>query len=467
LISSHLALSSSPQAGVAATHSVSTTMQRHRCWEDGILAFCVSWVPLWWLLGFDFFIYHFLALIILSFRPRVVQIRDHFQLVFLLLILVLLASLIANALLGGDEFIRVVASTNNLSILALGYVIYGYVRTMESASKTLHSGVLGKAGARVTYAYVLVAGALLIWMIFRGSFELRLPTLFGLLAPTLPGLLGEYQQVWLLRYEWFAGFQVPRLFIFAPFATASGLLVLLAGILAFPFVYARSRIEAFALLLLVGVAVVMTLTRASMGAYLLATMVIIGALLRRKWRSLLAYTLPVTVPLLAMLVVLVSGPIMELREGSTQTRLHHYALSVNHVLQSSPVYGVGVKPYTEDEYIPLGSHSSVLSVFVRGGFIGLVLFLIAFVVVPILWVLRICLAVVRNPWLSASDRSAAGAAIAGYVACFIYMMVGDIDAYPVVTVLVFSAIAFLKQCEVYVRCGIARACRRPPTGASG
>ncbi|MCV6602786.1 MAG: O-antigen ligase family protein [Cohaesibacter sp.] len=127
--------------------------------------------------------------------------------------------------------------------------------------------------------------------------------------------------------------------------------------------------------------VAMTASRTTILAYMLS----MGAwtlLMARYWRLAIALSLPLLVAgaifFLAFgldYLVLVFNKANELRAASSGTRFASYRLAIEMTMDYNPVTGLGYTPrILEYIHVPIGSHSSWTSIFIRGGFIGLACF---------------------------------------------------------------------------------------------
>jgi hypothetical protein len=77
------------------------------------------------------------------------------------------------------------------------------------------------------------------------------------------------------------------------------------------------------------------------------------------------------------------------REGSTNTRIVNYKNAIEQVMVKNPILGIGVKPKTDELSIPLGSHSTVISLFIKGGGVAFIFTMLVFFFVPMINGIRV------------------------------------------------------------------------------
>ena len=227
-----------------------------------------------------------------------------------------------------------------------------------------------------------------------GRYDIAIRTLLLGLAGELPGVLGEYGQVDLSITDWTVGGAETRVIGFGIYATEGALLFLLLGLLAAVAAFAARQVwRVAAIEAAVAVGLVVMASRTTLGAYLLS-LALLGALQRGRLVRLAVLAAPLLL-VGSLLAILYGGDAIgdflaarnQERLGSSDTRFLSYALAVTRVLAENPLTGLGIKPLEPALLqIPIGSHSTLTSIFAKGGFIGLgcVLVLMATVLVGIL-----------------------------------------------------------------------------------
>lgn len=399
-------------------------------------------MPVWWILGVDFIIFHVFSIIILLKSPSAVKPKDNFHLFILFILFALVFSLIFNLIAGNVDSYRFFAALNNASVLFVGYVFYGYF-TLKFRSDPLYIEELYKACSRVFIFFMIVA-LVMAYFVLRGSaVSVAFPTLFGLITPKLPGLLGEYQSILLVGQNFFNGETTPRLYVLAPFATGSAILCAITGYLAYAYYRHRSRGVRVILLSLMLVGVMLTLTRSATAALLLGFIFLTALYFKGRGLIILMMLFPIGIVLSAAIVPGLLQDLNSMRQGSSDTRFLVYEKSVQSVVDENQLIGFGVKPRTNDVGIPIGSHSTFLSILVRSGFIGMFLAIAAFILIPLSRVFKLVVECFIGNRLKGERRLLAAANCALYLSCLTFLVFQDIDAYASLCVLIFTAFASL------------------------
>ncbi|MDC9826319.1 O-antigen ligase family protein [Devosia sp. ZB163] len=388
----------------------------------------VALFPFVWITGLEFIWYPTLAVVLAWRNRRAFHHIGAFDLLFFALMATLLLSLALAPAIATGSLDRVLGAANNLALIATFYFC------AKSARYFLNSGSLNddattlflmRALRRNMLAFLIVSAALYcIWFVSGGS-DVSMPTLLGLL-PKLPGILSEYQQAVLVESDYLLGIKLPRSSLFAPFATtAAFLLAMMAGIyLLLSGIRVQPDFRRSSGLVPLNVAAVsMTLSRASMLA-VIAAWLLAAFTSRLKMAGLLCIL--AVVGLISFNLASSFELLADARPGSSSTRISMYEDSVELVLEQSPIYGIGVKPRTNERNIPIGSHSSPISFLVRGGLLGMTFGVLLYLAPIIRSVMRIFLSFAlgahrfKRPTLYGASYS---------LAFLAFFLVQDIDAY--------------------------------------
>jgi len=298
-----------------------------------------------------------------------------------------LGLLAAGGGLGAD---RVLASLYNLSLIAALIVVFNAARSL--AAEVGARGLDPIWRGALAFFLVQIAWVAAVELVVRGFgvYQIEFRTLLLGAAGTLPGVLAEYSRAVVVITDWTKAGAGSRVHGFGLYATEGALLVALAGLLA-AVPLARRR-GGFLLVSLAETASVMALvlmaSRTTLAGYLVSSVLLVG-LAGRRLPPLLVVGLPVML-FGAGLVALV-GPalvadlfttVSESRAGSSEQRFLSYRLAIEMVLQHNPLTGLGIKPRDPSLLdIPIGSHSSFVSMFTKGGFLALTLFIVFYVLV--------------------------------------------------------------------------------------
>lgn len=397
----------------------------------------ISSIPVAWFLGVGFIWYHILAITWAARNPRAFRAIGAVDIAFYLLVSTLAFSLTFSPARGYGSLDRMFGAANNISLIVVYYLCY------KTARYVANSGIITDEAVAVIFRNIrnifklfLGLGVVLavIWYLL-GQYDWSTRTVFGFLVPDLPGILGEYQQTALVNTDYLFGAKIPRVSIFAPFATtAAAVLMLLTGIgyLLRAGVKTQGAKLTKKLGLMSYISVFATIARASILAVTVAWTL--------RYMVGRGRALGLLVSLLALLVLYylyatgvgLFDLLNEARPGSSAARLGNYDASVSLVMSESPFYGLGVKPRLDVSFIPLGSHSSWISYLVRGGIIGTALASLFYVFFMFWNVAKIVLG-----YAAGSPRYDLYAITGALMACgfLSYYSVQDVDAYGVVAFL--------------------------------
>ena len=224
--------------------------------------------------------------------------------------------------------------------------------------------------------FVLTFGVLETSQIAKVIFKwiVLLVTIFSILSLTFkiyfsyPGLLAfldvnKYTMVKMNGYAWYIFDNFPRASVYGIYPNSTGLLLTILypiqkfnkpklGLLDFLFVFACF----------------MTGSR-----IFLMISIIQVCFLFFKNKSRFLFIL-VFIPLILSALMPYLYDLYLLREGSNIQRMEIYSSSINLMLQTNPIIGVGIKPFIEDltmgGHYPLGSHSTLIGYFFKNGLLG-------------------------------------------------------------------------------------------------
>lgn len=401
----------------------------------------ISLIPLWWILGVDFIVFHILTLFYFFKCPFIFKINDFFQLFISLLIFLLLFSL----LISNANIDRWFASLNNISIFIVGYFYYSYTKLYLIRNPITYQKRFFKYFFILSCVYI-AAAILAAILYFIGFAQVSFTTGLGLLPFNLPGLLGEYQNAQLFKPNWFFFSTVPRLFIFSLFATGSALVIALSGYLGVNFINPKNYKARFIFLSLVFLCIVFTLSRTSIVAFLISFSLLI---LFYLGKSLSTYLLLIFICFSALIISFSSdlfSTLLDARAASTSARLMVYTQSIDFVLKNGIFLGLGIKPRLDDFFIPLGSHSTFISILVRGGSISFMLFSCAMTII----VFKIFRSAIRLIFLKSQINAYNTYFIFSLppVLCALaYILLQDMDAYPSICVLIMTSVAYFSYYE--------------------
>lgn len=396
--------------------------------------------PLWWVLGTGFFVFHIAALLAAVAAPQALRPRDAFQYLLLTLISLLGLSMMMSAASGAADLSRVVAALNNISILLNGYIFYSFLnhsfRTNTGALDNLFNA-LGKVGL-----FSVVIGVPCVYLLFfRGVDSLSFPTLFGIMTPPQDNLLGLYQKSWLIDVDWFAESSIPRLTILSTNATSSAALIAFASYFFLASLNRGRRALSYAFIFALLCTMAATLTRGAILGVVIGLAIYFVLSLRKNRKLIVAGSV-----LSAVIGLTFAAPVLEAinsaRQASSDTRFAIYEMSLAVTLKEGPLIGLGVKPRLDQTAIPIGSHSTILSLLVRGGLIGAALSFTLFLVIPVVWSAKALLRALAAGHVG-DPRGYSIAMIAAMPSFLVYCIFQDIDAYAPLSAFLFAYLAVI------------------------
>lgn len=355
-----------------------TAFGRDRAADAASLALCrltVLLLPVNWLLGTTL-PWMFAVAFVLILRGRSFSLLEA---LFLWLIAALALGLLV-ALSGGGIADRALASIFNMSVIVVlvGFLNAG-VNLGGAATRTQERCRLYGAARTIFWlngAFVLAVFAITT---ASGRYDLSMRTLLLGQLGELPGVFGVYSEAVFSVIDWTTAGPEPRVIGFGIYATEGALLFLLLGLLGGIDAVRRGRTGlwlAIEAALVIGL--VLMASRTTLLAYLVSV-----PLLFVLWRGRLARLAIVALPVVAVGGVIaafyggdaVSAFIAaqnESRLGSSGTRFLSYTTAIHMVLDENLLTGLGIKPRDDTVLlIPIGSHSSPISIFTKGGLVAL------------------------------------------------------------------------------------------------
>lgn len=413
-------------------------------------------IPLWWILGVDFLMY-FLIVVIAVGTVRMVPFGDLMSAALVTAIAVFLLRAYA-ALWEGVEVERVAAAIYNVMVLISGLAFYQFLcwPLRYSSQPFMEMSNIFFRSSVVLFWISLALSAFGFGLSFFFD-EFNIPTLFGALVPgDWPGgIVKLSKEASFFKPDWLnPDSPLPRLHILGPYPNATAIAVCVLGHFAMLRYAIQGRRKMLAVVWLGTLAMVaFTLSRASAGG-LLAGFLVAGLIFSRgPARIVLSFGMA-----LVLLFILASigwdvvgSSAGGLREGSTALRVGNYNAAVDVTMELHPFFGLGVKPYDENvEKIPLGSHSTVISSYVKGGILGILAMLTAFFVAPAIRWLEITARVLRLPdarmW-----RDYCWVLFELQITIWTWLLVEDVDAPITAAFLIFAAYALVSCSCFYLR----------------
>lgn len=331
----------------------------------------------WWALGLNLFMYHASAFLIFS-HLLYTRMRENRGLyippssVFFFLIFIAYAFTIVIHAPSGDGS-RILAAGYNLSFWLMGSALIVLIANVFSldAIKPIF-----KAFTYLAWASAFVAAAMLAaW--FAGiktvSFATPLYPLTAIIGRTT--LVETSLMVRPLLFDWFASMSQPRFNVFSPYPTAGGAIIMISLLV----ILSQARLEKktlnYRFLILFGInllALFMTLSRMCILAFAFSLIVtyIVGKKHFILWLMLFVFIFIGSLPFLIQAMEFM----LSLRQGSNDSRMALYRMSIEQLQGMEWLVGKGLKPRYEFKAFPLGSHSTYVSLLYKTGLLGFLIF---------------------------------------------------------------------------------------------
>lgn len=341
-------------------------------------------LPLWWGMGIDFIIPWGLCFLLVCFSlgaHRRFVLSDY---LLIGIILTLATSAYVNGFLLSRQFMRFVAALFNLSLWICGFILIQQVRRLLDKDDENRRAILRTAFWTFVLMVSVAWGSFVLAYVVH-DFSLEVPSLFGLtlghVIPDSASLIKQSARLIFTRPDWgLPGIPMPRVVAYGPYPTATGAVVAVLGTLALLHLQSRHRDREWAIIVVEGVIVLtiaITLTRSVLGGWIfgaIAANLVFGSAWRRIAACGLLASALVVIPHIDM------TDAVEYRGYSTESRFENYERAVDYTILTNPILGLGIKPREEGNHIAVGSHSTFVSSFTKGGALGLA-FVVAFLVI--------------------------------------------------------------------------------------
>jgi hypothetical protein len=149
----------------------------------------------------------------------------------------------------------------------------------------------------------------------------------------------------------------------------------------------------------------------------------------------------------ALMLVVQAGlsNVEQYRAYSSESRFNNYVRAFNQTLTSNPVFGLGFKPREEDNHIAVGSHSTLVSSFTKGGTLAASLVVAYLFFVPaVRWIAVFGVAGPDDAVQRRRLQSERRVLLNLQVAIWVWVCFEDIDAPAAAATLIFLAFAFIE-----------------------
>lgn len=311
---------------------------------------------------------------------------------------------------------RAFGAAYNISILLLLVVFINFGRQLDHAPRNRYGiwpkDTIYRAALFAYVCYIVFMVVTMGYAAVSGQSRIAFNSLILGNLGQLPGILGTYALNVVVESDWVNGGVVSRNHGMGVYATESAIQVVMLGAMGAIYLI-RRRMFMWAILVELSILPMLLPfgSRTTSLAYVASL-----AFLAVIWRGGIMLGAILLGPLV-LAVVALFGPdlvdlfqasahsVAEARAGSTATRLETYTLAIRMVLEQNLIFGLGIKPVDVSlAEIPIGSHSSVISTFTRGGLIGLALFLAFYLTVAVRMIVVQVAAFTRSARLTIESR---------------------------------------------------------------
>ena len=401
-------------------------------------------LPLWWALGIDFAMPLILACALLfnSIAPHRSFTLSDYLLAGVILTLGISAYL--NGFLVAQQEIRVVAALYNLSLWICGLILIQQLRFLFERDHG-HRKALLKTLLVAFLLHVTIDWGSFLSAYAIGRFDLQMPSLLGALLGNavhdLPPLIRQSVTLVFTRADWgLPGVPMPRIVAYAPYPTATAVSIAVLGTLALLNVLGRERVRGPAVIMieaLIVLTLAITLTRSILGGWLLG-LIVANLIFGTAWRRIAAFA-GLAAGLLVIAQVDLTGAV-QYRGYSSESRFENYVRAIDQTMETNPILGLGIKPREEGNHIAVGSHSTFVSAFTKGGIVGLSFAVAYLVLMPgARW-----FGAAASPVHSVrASRAELRVLLNLQVAVWVWLSFEDIDAPATAAMLIFIGFAFI------------------------
>jgi O-antigen ligase len=416
------------------------------------LCWTILFIPLWWILGIKFFIFHLIALFI--FTKLVVNKRKKSKKIafptetFFLLAFIIVYSLSLLVNFKTIPIWRFFASLNNLSFWIMGFLIvstiYNSINREDIASylRTFRNfGVINS---------VFTLCTLLLSIILHRYLDVE-TLLFKLLPDKLIDTINN--NALLLKSSLFPNIvvrtgifrmrRIPRPEGFTIYATALGVVMLFLIVMTIAYYKINKKKKGLTIILILEfLTLFVSLSRNPILGLFLAWLVVF--IITNIQKSLALKIITVVMIALLILIFLIphnkiASTIIGVRQVSTLWRFDTYKATFNQATEK-PLLGYGFKPGKEESgiHVPIGSHSMYFGSLYKTGFLGFLFFILFWLSILWKWVTQ--MNTLRKDKILGHLWFYSGIAFIGGL---LWMVTEDLDAPPVVAFLYFIIIGLI------------------------
>ncbi|UCC38816.1 MAG: O-antigen ligase family protein [Candidatus Aminicenantes bacterium] len=416
--------------------------------EDICLAILL--IPLWWVLGIKFLVFHLIALLtfikLLAQRQKTPEKFIFPAEVFFLLGYIALYSLSLLINFKNISTWRFFASLNNLSFWVMGLLIVFVITNSIKREDILSFLRSFRNFGIITSVFSL--STLLLSIILHKFIQLQTPLCWLLPDGLREKIIEKAPLLWLsirpniiTATHIFKKRKIPRPEGFNNWATGLAMTMLFAIVLTIAYYKIKKKKKGFTIILtLEFLTLFASMTRNPIMGLLFAWITVYIIKNIKKSLSLKILTPALILLVIAILLIphnIIKDTIVDVRLKPTIWRYELYKMTLTQAIEK-PILGYGFKPRKEQYPDPIGSHSTYIGVIYKTGFLGFLVFMLFWIILLKRWLAQM------NPL--SEDETLKHAWFYSGIALFggfIYMITQDLDAPPVVAFLFFVIIGVI------------------------
>lgn len=347
--------------------------------QNHLIRMAIITLPFWHPIGLSLVMLPLICL--LSLFMRTIDAAQHrlsnpVSWVLCLLAIILTFSSIFNYISNGFTFQRLVGALHNAMYWFLG----AWFTYLVARNLTIENfRVLSRAASVSLFILLWMSAFTLIVFYLNQNQVLTIPTFVGLFVNnlSLPDLLRQTLQWKLYSNATDFGFLFPRLVLVGPYANIYASLLAGLTLLAWPTMMEMQRPKLYLLLTVILICLTFSASRTVILSLILCISCLLWMSSRMHFKLILFCLVPAVAIAVWMLFDIDQVQSLDFRSGSTDTRFFLYALTLEAIAENNVFIGAGYKPLVLDFFnsLSLGSHSTPLSIAMRGGLFGMLLWL--------------------------------------------------------------------------------------------
>lgn len=327
---------------------------------------------------------------------------------------------------------RVLSAYYNISLMFTGFLILKCITSDITLKKLFIENI-----SKLFITTLIIYQVIFSYALYTNTYEIEHLSLLGItmFETTLPGLFESAKTAIYTRYEWGFGDVIPRVVYLGEFPTTSALILI--STYCIYLIKNINRITYYKFLIfdmLVLISLSYTQSRVMIITFMITCIFSYFVILYHgKYKKIIFLYLPfILIPLIYMIFYF-AETLFSFRSTSGDARLLSYTMGYDLVLNENLFFGVGVKPIIDSIIeIPVGSHSTIISSFVKYGLVGLIFTFLYLIIIPINLLFRTIL----NPHVSISNKVTTIRMIPIFISWLLFQ---DIDAYAISALLFFTS----------------------------